>query len=733
MFSSVLEVCGYHVVVVGRRTHLAFQPQRVGGIAIEPVPPRRVTSANASPRSPAAVLATMQTKFTTVRRLARSALLRRLGLPEFPRLPAKMAPIGDSEAAAITRRLVALQADLILALDPPGLAVASEAVRESRARGNPVRLAYDRSRRPAPGSRDDDWEQTLLGHVDVATTGSTALAQDDRWPGALGGGPVIYPAPVELSASPARFASLRKALKGKRRPRVGLFLPATLSKRDFGVLRDLLRHLADSHVVIFGDPRQLAGVALSSSSPTRGITLQPSPDPDELPQLMPCLDVVVCPSLWHPGRPPSPVAVASVTSATPLVASHAVTRELEWGLGTSSESAAPLARTVREASTASGSGATGHEPAPRPMTAYAHQVAVLREHLGGQAGRKLGIGPRNGNGQAWAWAQALRQLRPALPIEVFAAGFSSGRLAMSHEADLGIPLESWQHREWQLWWAHRLRTQFTDLLIEQGLATCGWLNGKAFYDDLPALLQSGLNVGLVFRGSEIRNPSAHAEREPWSPFRDSEEPLTAKLQTRAELAQERLQTFDVPRFVTTLDLLDDVPDAQWLPQVLDVHAWSPGPEILTRSRPVVLHAPSRNELMKGSQWVDQACQPLHDAGVIDYQRLRGVPFAEMPDRIRGADIVIDQLALGSYGVLALQAMASQRLVIGHVSDRVRSRLKDPLPVLQAEPPALRSVLEEVLAAREWARSLAPAGRDYVCRHHSGEASAQRLIDHLVDR
>ena len=499
------------------------------------------------------------------------------------------------------------------------------------------------------------------------------------------------------------------------------------------MLTSFVRQTTDIHAVVFGSRRQLAGIVLTTFEATRRITVQPLPDPDDVSQLMAYLDVVVCPSVWESMLPPSPVAVTTAARRTPLVASHAVVGELEWGHVSSSDSGETVATAVRRASRAAASTVTQRACGSPSRFAYARQIDTLRTQAGVEVGRKLAIGPRNGNGQAWAWAEALRRIRPELPVEVFAAGFSSGKLAMTHASDIAIPLQDWTRRPWQMWWAHRVRGQFTDLLIEQGLTTCGWLNGKAFYDDLPALLESGLNVGLVFRGSEIRDPAAHAQREPWSPFRDPEEPLTTKLQAGVQLPRDRLSTFDVPKFVTTLDLLDDVPDATWLPQVLDVDAWSPGPEILTRSRPVVLHAPSRNESMKGSHWVDEACQPLHDIGVIEYHRLRGVPFAEMPARIRGADIVIDQLALGSYGVLALQAMASERLVIGHVSGRVRDRLDDSIPVLQAEPPGLRAVLEEALAAPDWARSFARSGREYVCRYHTGEASGRRLLRHLLDR
>src|SRR3954465_15591274 len=101
--------------------------------------------------------------------------------------------------------------------------------------------------------------------------------------------------------------------------------------------------------------------------------------------------------------------------------------------------------------------------------------------------------------------------------------------------------------------------------------------------------------------------------------------------------------------------------------------------------------------MKGSPPVAAVCEPLAEAGLIRYERLRGVPYREMPARIRSADVLVDQFAIGSYGVLALQAMASGRTVVGHVSDRVRARVPDVgLPVVEATPEDLHDVLHGLL-------------------------------------
>lgn len=633
----------------------------------------------------------------------------------------------------MTDRLKGVPVDLFLALDPLGLSLAQRACGQLRDGGLRPTLAYDQSLAPTHMSSEAQAGSADLRDVDLATAASTRLAVDGDWPPHLQGSVrVVYTSPLEFANPNALVWSLAEALHATDAPRVGLFLPPQRSREREKTVREVLKLLDPVRPIVFGGTRT---ALLRGRRGPRNTRRWASLGEADIARVVPQLDAVVCESVWTGCGSPSAAAVLAARERIGLVTSAQVADDFDEGFTADPASPRALADAISAAARTTRSrddSTTDHQHAVTSRFAYGAQVAALRGHFGNAPRPKLGIGPRNGNGQAWAWAQALRNRRPALAVEVFAAEYPTGRLAMTHDVDVSIPLEDWRQRGWQSWWAHRLHTQFSHVLIEQGLTACGMLNGTRFFDDLPVMLRGGLRVGLVFRGSEIRNPAAHAARERWSPFADPQEPVTAQLQTRFEAERRSLAMFDVPVFVTTLDLLDDIPHATWLPQVLDTQMWCPGAPILQRARPVVLHAPSRTGLMKGSQWVDDACQPLHDAGVIEYRRLHGVPFSEMPSRIRDADIVIDQMALGSYGVLALQAMASERLVLGHVSARVRGRLSDPIPVLQAEPPDLRRVLEHALTDRAASQSLARLGRAYVDKHHSGQESADRLLEQLIE-
>jgi hypothetical protein len=738
MLSTSLEAAGYGVTVLAGRDVLGAHPRHVGWTEIVGVPVTRMAHATAPPPPDPATsqawvrLASLERELMAARgRAGGSTVATRPALARTPasgghvrtslrRVPPELIEV----EVAFGPRLDRLRAGLLVACDVEALLVCTRAARRWRWEGGRVLLAYDRTR--APGGWWARRERRAMRDVDLGLVGDEVLDDPALWPSHLSGQvPVVAQVPLDLPLSAAVAKPLRLAVKGRRGVRIGVFLPRSLSRSDTAELSKLLATSAGGLFILLGRSDQhrelLAGVPAERMSQIIALAL---PDPDLLPQYVAHLGVVVCPSVWDRRRAASEIATAAQTVGKPLIAS-AESRPPAGDVRTARGSA--QLRAALDEILTRGDRAPA---APRPRSRYAEQVRSFQDAFGSAPTRRLGIGPRNGNGQAWAWAQALRVAAPTLPVEAFAAAFATGRLDMRFVADMGIPIADWKRQSWQLWWAHRLRNHYSHLLIEQGLTACGWLNGKRFYHDLDMLRRADIEVGLVFRGSDIRDPAGHAAREPFSPYRDPADPLTERLQTYVGHQRRHLDEFEGPVFVTTLDLLDDVPRATWLPQVLDVGRWHPGAPVLERARPIVLHAPSK-EQVKGSAWVDAACRPLHDAGLIEYRRLSGVPFSQMPEMIGSADIVIDQMALGAYGVLALQALASERLVIGHVSERVRARLAVDLPILQADPPQLRQVLEQVLADRASAAAIAARGREYVTTFHSGAHSAQALLEKFV--
>lgn len=383
-------------------------------------------------------------------------------------------------------------------------------------------------------------------------------------------------------------------------------------------------------------------------------------------------------------------------------------------------------------------GPAGGEPiAPHELRDVGSEPLVLPAPPA-EAGPALLVAPANYAGQGAAWVRALgrHEGRPAANLHVVRAGAPFSFAADHPVTEVEWPLPAVRRRiaaEAVGPATHVLVEALRPVLDLAGTATSAW-DFEAGARDVAALRHSGRTVAVLLHGSESRRPAEHAERYPHSPFRGRESQAdVARLVSATDTVHRLLGELpDVPRFVSTPDMLDFVPGARWLPVVVRESAFEPGVAVLARRLPVVLHAPS-SPLMKGSDVVDEVLGRLQEEGVVEYRRLREVPPALVADHVRDADLVVDQVALGNLGVLALEAMACGRVVLGHALPEVLSRYGETVPLVVVDPVALREQVLGLLADREQVGRLAQAGPGFVRRHHDGARSAAVLASFLAGR
>ncbi len=346
----------------------------------------------------------------------------------------------------------------------------------------------------------------------------------------------------------------------------------------------------------------------------------------------------------------------------------------------------------------------------------------------------LAIGPTNSAGQGWAWARAASAHLPG--VSGYALAIRNARY--DYPADELVDRQTYlADAAWQLRTLSRARAGWTHVLLEAGRPILGGLAGRDFVADADLLRRSAIQVGLVFHGSEVRSPRRHRQLDEFSPFADPKDELTRTLQTRCDALLPLVEVFDGPLFASTPDQLAYLPArARWLPVVVDLAAFpAPGAplgpaEPLERAVPLFVHAPS-NPRLKGTADVERVLRPLADRGLIELRMVTGLPPHEAAELIRAADVVVDQLLLGLYGVLACEAMAGGRVVLGHLGDPLRDLIDHPVPVIEANPRTLAAVVEQLLDDRDAARKTAAQGPAFVAEVHDGRRSARVLAPFLA--
>jgi glycosyltransferase involved in cell wall biosynthesis len=193
--------------------------------------------------------------------------------------------------------------------------------------------------------------------------------------------------------------------------------------------------------------------------------------------------------------------------------------------------------------------------------------------------------------------------------------------------------------------------------------------------------------------------------------------------SRDELAWGRRADVQI---VGSYDAARWVPEAEVIPPGIDLTRVAPAPPT-DRTRPLIVHAPSSRR-RKGTEHVLAAVDGLE----ADLELVEGLRHDEAFERYRRADIVVDQLNAGWYGIFAIEAMALGKPVVTFLHEeavrRTEAELGVEVPLVSATAETLRERLRGLIDVPGERRRIGAASRAYVERVHDLEQVTDRLLD-----
>lgn len=237
--------------------------------------------------------------------------------------------------------------------------------------------------------------------------------------------------------------------------------------------------------------------------------------------------------------------------------------------------------------------------------------------------------------------------------------------------------------------------------------------------NLPILRAARKGIVFQFWGSDVRDKG----------------PEAVEFLRRADLGI--LGSFATLERAPTLPRGIRWPHWEVLPPAIDLSAWEPvvpdGHAAGEPERPLrVVHAPSKRAV-KGTEAVLAAVATARARGAkIELDLVEDVPHAEVRARYAAADVVIDQLLIGWYGLLSIESMAMGKPVVCHVDQtaarRTGERFGHELPIVDATTETLTDVLGDLAGDRARLAQLGRAGRSFVETVHERGAVVEHLLD-----
>jgi glycosyltransferase involved in cell wall biosynthesis len=173
------------------------------------------------------------------------------------------------------------------------------------------------------------------------------------------------------------------------------------------------------------------------------------------------------------------------------------------------------------------------------------------------------------------------------------------------------------------------------------------------------------------------------------------------------------------------------PEYDVVPPAIVLRDWEPEPAE-PGSVVRVAHAPSKRAV-KGTDAVISAVDALRTQGApIELDLIEGVPNREARVRYAAADVIVDQLRIGWYGMFAIESMALAKPVVVHLDEEAAAETEEALgvelPLVRADEKTLEDVLSDLIEVRDQLPELGRSSREFVERVHSHTAVARRVLD-----
>jgi len=313
-----------------------------------------------------------------------------------------------------------------------------------------------------------------------------------------------------------------------------------------------------------------------------------------------------------------------------------------------------------------------------------------------------------------------RALR-ARGVDAVSCSLRSHRYA--YMADIRMHLDEYAYKT-----GKRMRQAF----FEEALETYDLFHfhfGETFFPDkrdLKIIAERGKKMVVHHRGSEARmlsvakrfgNPYVRVKRTwPEMKIRMNLDRLSAYIE-HAIVPDRELLPYVAP-FYQHVHIVPYAIDTESL-----VPAY-PAPD----APPLVVHAPSHREI-KGTEFILSSVDRLRKEGVrFEFRLIERMPHPQAQRLYRDATIVIDQLRIGSYANLSMEAMALGKPVICYIREDLRSSFPPELPIVSADPDTIYETLRDLLRQPERWAALGMQGRAYVERYHGMDRVARQLVD-----
>jgi glycosyltransferase involved in cell wall biosynthesis len=281
----------------------------------------------------------------------------------------------------------------------------------------------------------------------------------------------------------------------------------------------------------------------------------------------------------------------------------------------------------------------------------------------------------------------------------------------------------WQYRKqlkkW-IYWADVLHYSFTT----------GLPNGA----DLKWARKLKKPIIIEWVGSDIRNPDFLKKINPYykDVFENGYEYAHVESQERSLKIQKLFAKYKaVPVFFPEMKLYINqslFEKSYLLYQRINIKSFIPEYPSVSNRRPVIVHSPSA-KIAKGTNILLPIIEFLKKDFDFEFILLHDLERERVLETLKSADIFIDQLILGNYGMASIEAMSFGKPVMCYLMPEIfEAGLSADCPIINANPDNFKDQLIRLITDAELRNKTGRKSRQFAEKYHDVEKISAQLLN-----
>lgn len=243
------------------------------------------------------------------------------------------------------------------------------------------------------------------------------------------------------------------------------------------------------------------------------------------------------------------------------------------------------------------------------------------------------------------------------------------------------------------------------------------------YSDLPLILEQNRKVLMHHWGSDIRRYSLAVGSNPYVQVKSMDE---NPIKSRLERLSKYIDTCMVCDYELYRYVKDYYKNVVIFPQVIDIEEYEDSGNRVPGKKITIVHAPTDTKL-KGTAHLLKAVDELKENYDFDFRLIQRMSHEEARKAYLSADVVVDQLLIGAYGLVSIENMALGKPVICWISEFMKDKYPEELPVISANPDNIKEKLRHILENADCLPELGRKSRAYAEKYHDiGKLNKQLL-------